>query len=136
MNTKGSAMVEATLVFPIIILTLMALLSIMMYLFEDTASQTDLHNALRSAAGQKTGTYIGSQGSSRVSLDTDFEGIYRVMRGRTTVTFEGDRLLQRSFQKPMSAYLYLTDERKYVRIIDLFEAEGGGEGGNHASVNE
>lgn len=136
MNTKGGAMVEATVVFPIIILTLMSLISIMMFLFEDAASQADLHNALRCAAGQKTGTYFGSPGSSRVSMDTDYEGIYRVMKGRTTVMFEGDHLLRRSFQKPMAAYLYLTDERKYARIFDFFAAEEQEGDGNHDTTYE
>lgn len=120
MNNKGSTIVEAALVFPIILLSLMTLISILMFLFEDSAAQADLHTVIRREAGKETGTFISHSGSSRVVVYDGIRGIYRVMNGSSSATFEGGGILSRSFQKPVTGYLYMTDERKYARYIDFF----------------
>lgn len=116
-------MVEATLVFPIIILSLMAIIGILMFLFEQAAAQAELHLVLRTEVGRQTGTFLGKQGSTNVSLDKGFKGIHSVIKGRTAVTFADTTLLIRGFRKPMTGYQHMTDERKYVRYIDFFAPE-------------
>jgi hypothetical protein len=133
MNQKGGAMVEAALVFPIIILAIMAIIAILMFLFEEAASQAELHLVLRTEAGRQTGTFHGREGSSSVSVDKGIKGIHIVMNGRSSVTFEGTGILPRGFHKPITGYLHLIDERKYVRYIDFFTLEEK-EDGDHVET--
>ena len=123
MNNRGGTMIEAALVFPLIILTIMAMISILMFLFEDAASQAGLHQVIRTEAGRKTGTFHGQSGSYNISIELGFQGIHTVMIGKTTVTFDGSGILPRTVNKPLLGHQYLTDERKYVRYIDLFTLE-------------
>lgn len=130
MNQKGGAMVEATLVFPIIILSLIAVIGILLFLFEEAATQAELHLVIRTEVGRQTGTFQGQQGSTNVSLDKGFKGIHSVIKGRTTVTFAETTLLTHGFRKPITGYQHMTDERKYVRYIDFFTPEEKENGDN------
>lgn len=123
MNNKGGSMIEAALVFPVIILTLMGMIAILMFLFEDAAGQAGLHLVIRTEAGRKTGTFHGQPGSTNVSYDRGIRGVHSVINGKTSVTFEGAGILPRVVHKPLAAYQYLTDERKYARYIDFFTLE-------------
>ena len=123
MNKKGGTMIEAALVFPLIILSLMGIIGILMFLVEDAAGQAGLHQVLRSEAGTKTNTYLGHQGLSKAAVGEEFRGIYCVVTGKVSIAFDGSGILSRSFRKPLMGYQYLTDERKYARYIDLFNLE-------------
>lgn len=124
MNKRGGTMIEAALVFPLIILSLMGMIGILMFLVDEAASQAGLHQVLRSEAGGKTGTYLVQEGLSKAAVGEEFRGIYRVVSGKGTIAFDGFGIISRSFRKPLNGYQYLTDERKYVRYIDLFNLEG------------
>jgi hypothetical protein len=123
MNRKGNTMVEAALVFPIIILSLMATIAILMFLFEESAKQAELHLVLRTEAGRQTGTFHGQPGSSSISVERGIKGIRSIINGKTTVTFEEIGILPRTVHKPIEGYQYLADERKYVRYVDFFILE-------------
>lgn len=128
MNQKGGAMVEAALVFPIIILSLMTIIGILMYLFKEAAAQAELHLVIRTEAGLYTGTFHGKPGSSSIIVDRSFKGYHRVMNGKSFVTFDATKILPRTFRKPITGYQHLTDERKYCRYIDFFTLEEKYEG--------
>lgn len=123
MNNKGGTIVEAALVFPVIILSLMGIIGILMFLFEDAASQANLHSAIRTETGRETGTFHGQAGSLSVTVNRSIKGIHGVMKGESTATYNGGGIITRSFQKSLNGYQYLTDERKYVRYIDFFTME-------------
>jgi hypothetical protein len=123
MNKKGGTMVEAALVFPIIILSLMAIIMILMFLFKDAASLAGMHLALRSEAGHQTGTYHGQPGSSSILVSPGILGIHGVINGKSFVSFNETGLLNGSFQKPLTGHIFLTDERKYARYMDFFNLQ-------------
>jgi hypothetical protein len=123
MNQKGGTMVEAALVFPFIILSLMTIIVILMFLFEEAAAQAELHLVIRTEAGRLNGTFHGKTGSSSVSIVSSIKGIHRVMNGKSSITFEGTKIIPRGFIKPITGYQYLIDERKYSRYIDFFTQE-------------
>jgi len=130
MNQKGGAMIEAALVFPMIILALMAVITILMFLFEEAATQAEVHLVIRTEAGRQTGTFHGQPGSSSITIDKSIQGIQSIMKGSTMVTFEGSGMLSEAFRKPINGYQHLTDERKYVRYMDFFTG-GHAEDGDH-----
>lgn len=120
MNRRGSAILEATLVFPVLLFAMMALIGIQIFLFKDASSQATLHQTVRTEAGRETHTYEGQPGSTQVVCKEGFEGIIRVMRGENIASFDGSFALIRNVQKTQKARLYLTDERKYARLADFF----------------
>jgi hypothetical protein len=130
MDQRGGAMVEAALVFPVIILALMAVITILTFLFEEAAKQAEVHLVIRTEAGRQTGTFHGQPGSSSVTTDKSIKGIHSIMNGNTFVTFEGSGMLSGPFHKPVNGYQHLTDERKYARYMDFFNL-GQTEDGDH-----
>ena len=130
MNQKGGTMVEAALVFPMIILALMAVITILMFLFDEAATQAEVHLVIRTEAGRQTGTFHGQPGSSNVTIEKSIKGIQSIMKGSIFFTFEGSGLLSEAFHKPITGYQHLTDERKYVRYMDFFTG-GFAEDGDH-----
>jgi hypothetical protein len=123
MNKRGGTMIEAAVVFPLVILSLMGIICILMFLVEDATGQAGLHQALRWEAGAKTGNYLGPEGSSKAAVGEEFRGMYHVVSGKASIAFEGSGILSRSFRKSLTGYQYLTDERKYAQYIDLFNLE-------------
>lgn len=136
MNKKGGTVVEATLVLPVIILSLMGIIGILMFLFEDAASQANLHSVIRTEAGRETGTFHGQAGSYSVTVDRSIKGIHSVMKGESTVTYHGAGMISRTFEKSLTGYQYLTDERKYVRYVDFFSLEELGYGDQTDQSNQ
>lgn len=130
MDQKGGVMVEAALVFPMIILALMAVITILTFLFEEAATQAEVHLVIRTEAGHQTGTFHGQPGSSNVTIDKSIKGFQSIMKGSTFLTFEGSGMLSGAFHKPITGYQHLTDERKYVRYMDFFTG-GQGEDSDH-----
>ncbi|MEG0156344.1 MAG: pilus assembly protein, partial [Anaerovoracaceae bacterium] len=55
-NKKGSSMVEATIVFPLVILVVMAVILILAFLYNEVATSTKSHLALTEAMGRETET--------------------------------------------------------------------------------
>jgi len=123
MDRKGSAMVEATIILPFIVLCIMTIIAILMFIFEEAAASANLHQAIRTESGELTGTFHGNAGSSNVELHRGFRGIYPVLNGKTTAIFEGAWILPKPMQKTFYGNGYLTDERKYARYIDFFSLE-------------
>jgi hypothetical protein len=123
MNRKGGAMVEAALVFPIIMLSLIAIISILTFLFEEAVSQYELHLVIRSESGLENGTFHGKGGSSNIAVYKGIKGIHSVMNGKTSVDYEYANIFTRKLHKQITAYQHLTDEQKYVRYIDFFVRE-------------
>jgi len=123
MNQKGGTMVEAALVFPLIILSLMAIIAILMFLFKEAASQAELHLVIRTEAGRYNGTFHGKAGSSSIVVGREFKGLHNVMDGKSYVTFDKNYIISRTFRKPITGHQHLTDERKYSRYIDFFTLE-------------
>jgi len=55
-NKKGSVMVEATLIFPIVVCVVVILLYMAVVLFQSICIETSMSRAMRACAGELTGT--------------------------------------------------------------------------------
>ena len=55
MNRKGSAMVEAAMVFPVMILTILAVLWMLVYFYQQIDTKVNLHMMLRAESGSIVG---------------------------------------------------------------------------------
>jgi len=110
-------------VFPIVILSLITIVAILMFLFEEAAGQAGLHLVIRTEAGRETGTYHGQAGSSIISVEKSIKGIHIILKGKSSIIFEGAGILPRPYQMPITGYQHLIDERKYARYVDFFNRE-------------
>lgn len=115
MNKKGTTMVEAAVVFPLVILVIMAVIYILIFLFQQAETQSKMHIALRKESGILSKTVV-----YQMRIDEK----YPIYKKSKQVCFQGElhfrkRGILKSLDKPISAYGYIVDEREYVRYLDL-----------------
>ncbi len=90
-------MIEAALVFPLVILTAVAMLYLMLGLYGEAESSTSLHMELRVVAEGSSGTYVEGASGARYSS----KGI---------VNFSGEKLLKWREN--------VIDEELFIRLTD------------------
>ena len=117
MNKKGSAIVEAALVFPVMILCIVAVLWILIYFFDQLEAKVDTHIMLRKEAGELCGNYY--------YVNNDEEGVYyRNAKGiyaYATASLDNKGVLK-GRSKTVKAEKYLIDEVRTVRLVDIVES--------------
>lgn len=90
MNKKGSYIMEAAVVLPVLILAVITSILIIMFFFSQMTEKCRLHMALRNEAGMMSGQTV-YMGESRDAADTDAE-IY-TSKGITGGTVYGKKYL-------------------------------------------
>lgn len=107
-------MVEAAMVFPIMILTILAVLWMLVYFYQQIDSKVNLHMVLRAESGAVCGNF------NYVNLESDLQ-TYRSAQqiyGYDTVQLENKGILG-SREKEIRAGKYLIDEAQLIRITNL-----------------
>lgn len=114
-------MVEAALVFPIVILSVMALIYMLIFIYQQTQLRAQMHMALRAESGRASQT---------VEYLTKAKSPYPVYRKGLTVYYEGvldfrKKGLLIPVRKDLSARGHINDEVAFIRLADLVKAGGG-----------
>lgn len=120
-NQRGSVMVEAAILFPVVILAVVGIICILIFFYNQIETQSSMHMAMRKEAGEinKTTEYL-----------TKVESPYPVYRkgkyvySKGTLTFL-ERGLLRGNSKELQGRYYVTRGKDIVRHKDLFLGQGG-----------
>lgn len=114
MNKEGSAMVESAMVFPLIIFTLMALIYMMIFFYDQLGHKVDMHMMLRAESGKMCeNMFYGNTQETGFNVYKDRQQI----SSYGTVVSEKKWLLAER-KKEFSARKYLIDEAGFVRMTD------------------
>lgn len=119
MNRKGSVMAEAALVFPLVILTVAALIYMFQIFFRHTEVRAGMHRALRAESGRICETLQYGE-----PVQPPFP-IYRKgsrLYCRGTLRSKSKGILDAQ-EKTFLSEKYVDDERDYIRRIELLEGE-------------
>lgn len=116
---KGSAMVEAAVVFPVIILSLLTVIYIFIYFYDNVREQVSVHSVLRYEAGLIGGNiYKKDQKESELPVYRQGDRIYCC----STAASEAMGLIGPAERK-IYAEKYIIDEASAIRLADFTEAE-------------
>lgn len=120
MSKKGSAIVEAAMVFPVMLLAVISILYMLIYFYNQVDNQIKLHIALRSENGEVCNNmYYENKDNNNLS-------VYRkgaLLFGYSTISLE-DKGILTGRDKLLYDKKYITDEVMIVRIADLAETAG------------
>lgn len=119
MNRRGSAIVEASMVFPIMLLSLMAVIYMMIYFYNNVGEQVKLHTALRAESGSICENFYYT---NRADADLTVYKQGRKIYGFGRVEAKRAGILQEK-SRSIRAEKYLIDETMIVRIADLTGTE-------------
>ena len=118
-NKKGSAVVEATMVFPVMIFAVIAVIYILIYFFGQLNSQVKLHSALRAECGSLCDNlfYVNHDGAVPVYRSGKKLYGYRTVSSPENSFIEGRH-------KEIRAEKYMIDETLFVRLADFGKSGG------------
>lgn len=140
---KGTTIVEAAVVFPLVILTVITCVLVCMFFYSQTISQSALHIEMRNYAGQISGhtVYLGSgagshplggssfgngsleggsfgSGSladSRASITKEKRGLFYIVRGKENVSMKNKGILSGRTDQTIESIWTASDGVGYVR---------------------
>lgn len=121
-NDRGSAIVEAVIVLPIVILAVLGAVMIVSYLTETVFSSVDMHRQLIREAGVDSGTrkaYGRTYGDSEVR--DDYIGGKKCKTASDKVIKQGGLLFDDKLSGNIKARVYIIDEKKTTRYKDMFD---------------
>ena len=120
---------EATMAFPLIILALVTAVFILTFQYAKVAALSEVHTATLREAGEVTGNYGAvTDGSTDVSVSEGYHLARKTVKGEKTVSMRGQGLIRADMEGTPEGRSYALDEKKEIRMVDLFEeaAEGSG----------
>ena len=117
MNKKGGAIAESVMVFPLVVLSVAAIISMMAYFYMQLSQRVDMHMVLRAESGMVCGNmFYGNIGENDFSVYKKSQQLY----SEDVVTFRDSGILM-SREKSQAARKYLIDEVKFVRMAGAAE---------------
>ena len=134
---RGSTMVEAAIVFPIIVLSVLTVIYILLSMYSQTVTSVKLHLELAEAAADESGTRIYGETADRliyaaagnktvyelfsgIETDTgDLKGIInKKIAGKGSDKARAKGLINRSVQRDFDDEIDIIDEEEYIRCAD------------------
>ena len=110
-------MVEAALVFPLVLLTVLAMVYYMVFMYAKVAASSGLAMQTLAEAGRKTEIcLVHSPVPNRGSIDFTLTGLHESCLGQRTITGGAFR---RSYTKTLESRSYVLDEKTEIRISDF-----------------
>lgn len=119
---KGEVMVEAAVVFPLVILVVVSLIYIMAFVYNQVATQSKVHMEAIKEAGINSETYKTSQKSYEgISTSFGIKNIRKTCTAQSDISFQKKGILQKSFQKNIKGDFYTIDEKSEIRIYRFID---------------
>lgn len=113
-NKAGSAIAEAAIVFPVIIMSIIAVIYIYLYLYDQLSSQVKMHCVLRTESGVICGNMFTDNLYEELAVYRKGGRIYCY----SDISIEAGGLLKGA-ERQIYAEKYLIDETRVVRAADL-----------------
>lgn len=118
-SRRGSTMIEATMVLPLLILSVITCVLICMFFYDTTITQCKLHQALRCEAGRVTGQTTNLNpphyDAGKLSLTESPLDIIRTVTGKEHTDMIHQGILRNRVSANMESTWYAADGVKYVR---------------------
>lgn len=112
-------MVEATMVLPLLILSVITCLLICMFFYDTSVRQCQLHQALRCEAGDLTGQTCNlhrpEYDPSDYSMTTDRHGVFRTISGKEHTAMIHQGILYNRGSADTESLWHASDGVSYIR---------------------
>lgn len=121
-NKKGSTIVEAAVVFPLVIMTVVATIFILTFMFNEVASQAKMQVAVNAKMGQETKTvYTYKNVPTSIKPYSGQNGFISCYIADEKLKFKRTGILSKSFVKKKESSAYEVNEKKYIRYVDFLK---------------
>jgi len=118
-HEEGSALVEAAIVFPLVILTVLTMIYIMIFMYAKVASSCGVQMATRKEAGETAGTVMVLTGvPGDVALATEIHSLRKCIAGEKQTMVDAKGLVRR-MTSITEGRSYVLDEKMEIRLTDF-----------------
>lgn len=122
-SKKGSYIIEAAVVLPVIMLAVITSVLIIMFFYMQMAEQCKLHNVLRAEAGRVTEKTIYTSGASNdmsdAAMHIDKNIIGGKVTGRKYLVMDHKGILDKKGTFTLEGHCYVVDGTSYVRVSSI-----------------
>jgi hypothetical protein len=122
-SKKGTTMVEAAMIFPLVIAGVIAVLYIVIGMYQSLSLQSSLHLALRKECGERTQTVYRMEEMQDFKAETGRNGIRPVVKMKAEREYQIHIILQDRITRKEEGRSYLIDEPELIRILSFQEEE-------------
>ena len=116
----GSTMVEASLVMPLLLISLIAIVLTIVFLVESLFFGSNIHMFLKSQAGELSKTRIVRSVES-YDVTTGRRNMVKVLSVNEKYLMKGGYLLPKVLETTINADSYVINEKKIIRYKDFFD---------------
>lgn len=121
-DKKGTTTVEAAVVLPLVILTLISVIIIMINMYCEIHSNVRNHLAVSEETGKISGTVRTYKNRPEgISLREGTHLFRKCVYGTETFELKKGGLLDHSISRDMESRGYCIDEKKLARYVDFFD---------------
>lgn len=108
-------MVEASMIFPLVIAGVIAVIYIIMGLYNSMALQTALHLSLRDQCGQLSDTIYREESFKPYEVSQDFYQLRPILAIEETQEHKTSKIFTQRIQRTEKGRSYVIDEAEFVR---------------------
>ncbi|MDD2190496.1 MAG: hypothetical protein PHV71_07535 [Eubacteriales bacterium] len=118
-NKKGSAIVEATMIFPLVITAVIAVLYIIVGLYLSLSLQSSLHIAIRNECGELSETVYRMEEYKEYAYQKDKLGLRQIILIDETQEYRIRGLFADKVVREEKGRGYVIDEAELIRMLCL-----------------
>ena len=112
MNKRGGVIAESAMVFPMVVLSVAALITMMSYFYMQLGERVDMHIMLRAESGEVCeNMFYGNLNDEQYPVYKKTQQLY----SEGNMHFRNNGILKKR-EKKISARKYLIDEAEFVRL--------------------
>ena len=115
-NKKGTTIVEASMIFPIVIAGVMAVLYIIIALYSSLSLQTSMHLSLRKESGELSETVYRAEAIKKFEFESDQIRLRPIITMGEEATYRIKGIFANKITRRETGRSYVIDEAEIVRI--------------------
>lgn len=120
---KGTVMVEAAMIFPLVVAAVAAVIYIVIGLYSSLALQSSLHLDLRKECGESSETVFRLEKIQKFNSSKEVFGIRPVLRAEEARVHRIGSLFKQSVTRKETGRSYIIDEAELIRLLSLWGEE-------------
>ena len=116
---KGTTIVEATMVFPLVIAGVISVLYIIIGMYSSLSLQSSVHMSLRNEAGLLSETVYRTETVKEFEIERKMLGIRSIITIEESREYKASKLFAKKIARTERGRSYIIDEAELVRRVSL-----------------
>jgi len=118
-SKNGATIVEASMIFPLVIAGVIAVLYIIIGLFSSLALQCSIHMTLKNEAGQISETVNRREETREYEMERGMVGIHPIISIVESKEYKTSKLFEKKIKRVEIGRSYIIDEAELIRRVTL-----------------